>query len=139
MSAAGIASSGPGVAYATAVTYTAAIPDTTVAAAAIVSTTAIVSTATPVPTAAPVAAIPRASADKEATYEPARSVIAVRRASVGIIRIVAVGTDRSRIPIAIISVSSTVPNPDAYAYLGVSRSRHQCYGDHQRTEQQEIS
>src|ERR1700734_2490418 len=126
MSATGIAgwavikaATSAGIAYATAVTYTTAIPDS-VSAAAIVSTPAIVSTAT-VESAAPVAAIPRAGADKEATYEPAWSVIAVRCASVGIIRIVTVRTDRSRIPIAVIPVSSTVPNPDPYTYLGVSR------------------
>jgi hypothetical protein len=135
MSTAGITSSTSGIAYATAIAYTAAITDPTVVA--IVSTATIEPAA--IESATPVAAIPRPGADKDATYEPARSVIAVGRASVGIIRIVAVRTDWGRIPVAVVSVPSPVTNPNPHTYLGVSRSRHQRCGNHQRTEQQEIS
>jgi hypothetical protein len=127
-----------GIAYATTVTYTTAISDS-VSTAAIVPTVTIISTATIVSAAAPIAAIPRAGADKDAAHEPARSVVAVRCASVGVIVVIAPRADWGGISIAVISVSSTVPNPNTYTYLGVSRSRHQRCGDHQRTEQQEIS
>jgi hypothetical protein len=81
--AAGKAVTGASIANTTAIAYTAAIPDSAV------STPAIVSTATPISAATPVAVIPRAGADKDATHEPARSIVAIRRASVGIIGIIA--------------------------------------------------
>jgi hypothetical protein len=49
---------------------------------------------------APTAVEPRASADEQAAREVARTVVAVRRARVGVIPIVAVGADGSRTNIA---------------------------------------
>jgi hypothetical protein len=130
--AASIAATGASIANSTAVAYTTAISDSAVSAATVVSTATIVATATPV------SAIPRAGADKEATDKPARAVVAVRSASIGIIGVVAPRTDWCRIPVAVIPVSGTT-NPNTDTDLRVSRSRHQRYGNHQRTEQQKIS
>jgi hypothetical protein len=114
-----------------------------VAAAAVVSTATVVTAATVVSTATVVTVIPGAGADKEATDEPARAIEAIGRAGVRIIRVVAPGADRSRVPITVISVSSvtvsSVTDTDSHTYLGVSRSRHQRCGNYQRSEQQKIS
>jgi hypothetical protein len=53
------------------------------------------------------AAEPRASADEKAAREPARAVVAIRRASVGVIPVVAVGANGSR---------TDIPRPDADAH-----------------------
>jgi hypothetical protein len=99
-----------------------------VSTATVVSTAAIIAAATVVSTASPVAVIPRAGTDEDATDEPARSIVAIRRASVGIVVVVAPGADRSRVSIPIIPVSS-VTDTDTHTYLGVSRSRHQRCGN----------
>jgi hypothetical protein len=109
-----------------------------ISSAAVVSTATVVAAATVVATASPVAVIPGASTDKEAADEPARSIVSIRRASVRIVVVVAPRTDRSRVSIPIIPVSS-VTNPDAHTYLSVSRSRHERCGNYQRAEQQKIS
>jgi hypothetical protein len=123
----------PGVPNSTAIAYSAAIAGPAVSTATVAAAT--------VATATPVAVIPGAGADEEATEEPARAIEAVGRASVGIIAVIPPRTDRSRV--TVVSVSTTISvsttNPDAYTYLGVSRSRHQRCGNHQRAEQQEIS
>jgi hypothetical protein len=114
---------------------------TVVAAAAVVSAVTVVPAATVVP-ATPVTVIPGAGADKEATDEPARAIVAIGRAGVRIIRIVTPGADRSRVSITVISVSVisvSVTDTDTHTYLGVSRSRHQRCGNYQRSEQQKIS
>jgi hypothetical protein len=126
----------PRVSNSTAIACAAAITYSAVSAAT-VSTATIVAAAT-VSTASPVAVIPGAGTDEETTDKPARSIIAIGRASVGIVVVVAPGTDRSWVSIPIIPVSS-VTNPDAHTYLSVSRSRHQRCGNHQRAEQQKIS
>jgi hypothetical protein len=51
-------------------------------------------------TSTPTAAEPRSSADEQATGEVARAVVAVRRARVRVIAVVAVGADGSRTDIA---------------------------------------
>jgi len=113
-----------------------------VSGVAIVATATVVTTATPVSTPAPITVVPGAGADKEATHEPARSVVAIGRAGVRIIRVVAPGTDRSRVPITVVPVSSipvsSIPDTDTHTYLSVSGSRHQRCGN-QRAEQQKIS
>jgi hypothetical protein len=106
----------PGITYPAAViTYAAAI-----ACSAVVSTPAIIPAATIVAAATPVAVIPRACADKEATHEPARSVVAIRRACVRIVVVIAPRTNWSRIPIPIIPVSGSDPNPDSHLGIGGS-------------------
>ena len=93
----------------------------------------------PVATATPVAAIPGTGADEHATDEPARSVVPVRRASVRIVRVIAIGTNRSdaRIAIPIITVtpvSHSNPNGDlGLGWLGDERG-----GNHHSAQQQEI-
>jgi hypothetical protein len=129
-----IAVTGASIAYATAVAYTTAIPGSTV-----VPTAAIVSAATIVATTSPVSVIPRTGADKDPADEPARTVEAIRSACVGIVVVIAPGTNGSRISVAVIPVPASDANSDTYTYLGVRRSRHQRRGNHQRTEQQQIS
>jgi trimeric autotransporter adhesin len=113
-SAASIGVTGASIAYSAAViAYTTAI-----ARSAVVSTVAIIPTATIVATATPVAVIPRASADKEATDEPARAVVAIRSACVGIVVVIPPRAYGSRIPIAVIAVSWSNPNPDSHLGIG---------------------
>jgi hypothetical protein len=70
-----------------------------------------------------VAPIPGAGPDKESAIEPRRSVVPVRRTSVGIITVVAVGASRSRVAIAITPVRrSTDPNSNRYLSMGIGRS-----------------
>jgi hypothetical protein len=105
---------------------------------AIVSTATIVAAATVVSAATPITVVPGAGADKEATHKPARSVVAIGRAGIRIIRIVAPGTDRSRVSITVVSVSVSIIDADTHTNLSISRSRHQHCGN-QRGEQQKIS
>jgi hypothetical protein len=71
-----------------------------------------------------VAAIPGASPDKDAAIEPPRSVIPVRRTSIGIITVVAIGADRSRVTIAITPVHrSTDPDANRHLSMGIGRRR----------------
>src|SRR5690242_10693988 len=72
----------------------AAVVPTPVAAAAIVTAvvaSAVISIRTPVE-----AMEPWASADKDAIRKPIRPIVAIRRAGVGVIAIIAVSTNRSR-------------------------------------------
>jgi hypothetical protein len=107
-----------------------------VSRAAIITTATVVTAATVVP-ATPITVVPGAGADEEATDEPARSVVAIGSAGVRIIRVVAPGTDGSRVAVTVVSVSS-ITDADTHTNLGVSRSRHQRCGN-QRAEQQKIS
>lgn len=61
-----------------------------------VTVTAIAVPGMAVISAAPVAVIPGARPDKDAVYEPARTVVAVWSASVWVIRVVAIRADRGR-------------------------------------------
>ncbi len=107
-----------------------------ISAAPVVSTTPIVSTAAVVASATPIPVIPGAGPNEEPTHEPARSVIAVGRASVRIIGVVTPGADRSRVSVISVTVIS---DTNTHTYLCVSRNRHQRYWNHQRAEQQKIS
>jgi hypothetical protein len=131
----GIASAG--VANSTPVTDS----TTTVAVArsTVVSTPAIVAAATVVSAAAPIPVVPGASSDEETTDKPARPVVAVGRTSVGVIVVVSPRADRGGVPVAVITVSTAIANPDTYTYLGTRRSRHERCRNYQRAEQQEIS
>lgn len=94
--------------------------------AAIAYTTAIsvpTAVSVPVPTASPIATIPRARADKESADEPARSVVPIGGARVGVVRVVAPRTGRSTIAVTIISVPVVAANPNPHTDLSVSRSR----------------
>jgi hypothetical protein len=70
---------------------------TTVKATTVKATTSESTTgeAGPKTTSSEAAAEPRAGTDEQTTGEPARTVITVRRAGVGVIPIVSVGADRS--------------------------------------------
>jgi len=73
-----------------------------------------------------VATIPGAGPDKDAAVEPRRPVVPVRRASVGIIAIVAIGADRSRVAVAVSPIHrATDPNSNRDLGMGISRSREQ--------------
>jgi hypothetical protein len=118
---------------------------TTVAAAITVTRSSIAITGTSVPIAVAaaiavhaavsisVAAIPGAGPDKDAAVEPRRSVVPVGRASVGIVSVVAIGADRSRIAIAPIDRAT---NSNANRDLGMRISRG---GEQQDTEYSEIA
>jgi hypothetical protein len=110
-----IASPSPGIADAAAIS----IP-TAIACSTVISTATVVASAAVVPTATPISVIPGSRADEEAAYEPARSVVAIGRAGVGIIIVITPGTNRSRIPIVAIPIVTTDPNTDSD--LGVRRS-----------------
>ncbi len=62
--------------------------DVTVATATIAPSTAIAPTTTPAVSAAPTVTIPRAYAKEETAAKPSRSVIAIRRTGIGIVRVV---------------------------------------------------
>lgn len=66
-----------------------------IAVAGAVTVTAITVPGATVVTMTPVA-VPRTCADKDAIHEPARTVVAVRSASIWIIRVVTIGANRSR-------------------------------------------
>jgi hypothetical protein len=80
-----------------AATEAAADCATTVKATTVKATTSESTTgeAGPKTTSSEAAAEPRAGTDEQTTGEPARTVITVRRAGVGVIPIVSVGADRS--------------------------------------------
>ena len=77
-----------------------AYPGAAVTIAATVAITAAIPAAMPIPSApppmTPVAAVPWASADKHAADEPARAVVAIRRAGVRIVTVITIWADRSR-------------------------------------------
>jgi hypothetical protein len=71
-----------------------------------------------------VAAIPGASPDKDAAVEPRRSVVPVRRTSIGIITVVAISAGRSRVTITVTPVHrATDPNSNRDLSMGISRGR----------------
>jgi hypothetical protein len=123
---------------------TASITNTTAiryAATVSISRPAPISTAiaAPVSTMTPVPAIPGARADEDAAHEPARSVVSVRSAGIGVIGVVAVRADGSYagIPIPIIAVAviaHTHPNRD----LGLGRLGDERGGNHHSAQQQEV-
>jgi len=70
-----------------------------------------------------VAVKPGAGADKHAVREPPRSIVAVRRARVRVITIVAVGTDRRR---TVVGRTIVVAGAHAYAHKDSLRVRKGC-------------
>jgi hypothetical protein len=65
---------------------------------------------------------PRARADEHTSSEPVRAVVAVRRASVGVVAIVAVSANWRR---AHVSVPWTETNPDNHSLcVRVRRTKH---------------
>jgi hypothetical protein len=114
-----IASPGPGIANAAAIS----IPTAITYSAVTTATVAVSAASVAVSATAPISVIPRSGADKEAAYKPARSVVAIGRAGVRIIVVVSPGTNRSGIPVTIVSVAA---DSDTDSDLGVRRrSRHQ--------------
>jgi hypothetical protein len=123
-----IAAASPGIANA------AAIPNPTAIAYSTVSTATVVAATTVVTAATPISVIPRSGADKDAAHKPARSVITIRGATIGSIRVVAPRANRSIVPIPV-----TIPNPNPNTNLSLSGSRHKRRRNRQRAEQQEVS
>jgi hypothetical protein len=117
------------VTYSAAISYAVAA---TISVAAAIAPTA----ATPVAAPTPVPVIPRASADKDAADEPARTVVAIGCASIRIIVVVPPAANWSR-PIAItIVVAISRTYPDAHTYLSVRRSGQQSRWNENHTKQQ---
>jgi hypothetical protein len=130
-------SASPRVANSAPVTDSAAT--VAVARSSVVATAAIVSAATVVSAATPIPVVPGAGSDEETTDKPARPVVAVGRACVRIIVVIPPRADRGGVPVAVITVSTAIANPDTYTYLGTRRSRHERCRNYQRAEQHEIS
>jgi hypothetical protein len=108
-----------------------------IAAPAIVATVVIAASvvATPVIPVSVVAVIPGAGTDKHAAYEVTRPVIAIGRAVIGIVVVVAVGTDRGRAVVPVVVVVGGVNRTaysDAYGDLGGRAGR---YSDKQYPQQ----
>jgi len=103
----------------TTITAAVAVPGT-VSVAAVVSIVAAAISA-PVAGVSPAPTVPGASADKYAAYEPVRSVIAVRSASVRIIRIIAPRADRGTVGIRSSHNRRPDTNTDTYGDLCVGR------------------
>jgi hypothetical protein len=114
--AACIVATGASIANSTAITNPAAIAYST--AISVISAAIAV-----VATTSPGAVIPRAGADKDSADEPARSVVPIGRAGVGIIVVVAPRTDRSWVAITVIPVPVAATNPNPDTDLSVSGSR----------------
>jgi hypothetical protein len=71
-----------------------------------------------------VAAIPGAGTNKDAAIKPRRSVVSIRRASIGIVPVIAVRAHRSRVAVAVTPIHrSTDPNSNRYLSMRVGRSR----------------
>jgi hypothetical protein len=96
-----------------------------------------IATTTVVAAATPVAVVPRAGADKDATDEPARTIVAIGRTCVRGVVVIPPRADRSRVSVSII----TVPRANAYpdTDLGISRSSKERCGNQDGAEQHEIS
>ena len=109
--------------------YKAAPMEATIPAAPAIPTPAIPTPAftTPTPAIMTEAVVPRARTDKHASYEPIRSVVAVRRASVRIVIVIAISADRSGAVIA-----GTNPHADCDLRLRIGRRQRQ----HHRKQRQ---
>jgi len=128
----------PSVAYATAVSGTATVSVTTTIAYTAVSTAIAIATAISVaPTPVPV--VPRPGADEEAADEPARSVITIGSAGVGIVVVVAPLAGRRWITVVPVPVPVANTHPDTNAHLSICRSSKKRCGNHYGAEQHEIS
>jgi hypothetical protein len=130
METAAIAAARTGAAYVTASTCVAArISTASIAVCAVAVTAAIaISVAATITVAVAAAAIapviPGARTDKDAAREPARPVIAIRRAGIRIIRIVAPIAGRRTVSIGRGNHSRTHSNTDRNLGMSCSRERH---------------
>jgi hypothetical protein len=77
-----------------------------------------------------VTVVPGSRADKDAAGKPRRAIVSVRRAGIRIVAVVAIGADRSRIPIAVTAVNRSA-DTNADRNLGMRIRR--C-GNQQNTE-----
>jgi hypothetical protein len=76
---------------------------------------------------------PGARADKEATAKPGRSIVSIRRAGVGIVAVVAIGTDGGRITISPVHRAT---NPYSHGNLSMG---NRCGREQQDTQYSEIA
>jgi hypothetical protein len=73
-----------------------------------------------------VTAVPGAGANEDAAGKPRRTIVSVGRAGIGIVAVVAISADRSRIPIAVTAINrSADTNADRNLGTGISRGREQ--------------
>lgn len=77
------------------------------------SRTAVEAGVTPVSRMTPISVVPRAGADEDSTDEPIRTVVAVWRARVRRIRVIAVGANRSWTDVRRANANSHGPNSHA--------------------------
>ena len=77
------------------------------------------------PRMSPIRAIPGPSSDKYAIHEPIRAVVAVRRASIRVVAIVAIGADRRRINVIRVVIGVDVGRP---AHSDADRNLRVCEG-----------
>jgi hypothetical protein len=76
--------------------------------------------------AVPVTVVPGAGANEDAAGKPRRTIVSVGRAGIGIVAVVAISADRSRIPIAVTAINrSADTNADRNLGTGISRGREQ--------------
>jgi hypothetical protein len=101
---------------ATAVSYAVA------AAVAVAAAIAVTATISITPTATPVTVIPGAGADEDATHEPARSVVAIRRASVGVVGVITPAADRGWAVTIAVVISVSRIDADTHTDLSIRRS-----------------
>jgi hypothetical protein len=118
-SAATIAASAATITASAAASITARSADITASAVTVAAATVAIATAIAVAISAATPVVPRSDADKEAAREPARSVIAVGCASVGVIGVIAPRASRG----TIIGVISGIGHSGANAHpdLGIRR------------------
>jgi hypothetical protein len=88
----------------------------------------------PTPWTSPPTAEPWASADKEAAGEPVCTVIAIRRAGIRIIRVVAPAADRRATYVNRCRIINHWADADADSNLSMSR-RHECNRNYESREQ----
>lgn len=126
--ATGIAAADASCVSVIAAAYVTASTVVTAAIAVPAAITVAAPTAAIAPSTAPTAVIPGAGPDKDAPVEPVRSVVAVRRTGIRIVRIVAPVTDRGTVSIG--SRNYIRPDTDSNRDLGVRRYRER-YGQEQ--------
>lgn len=114
-SATGVTACCSGISAGRATSIASAISSSISAAIPVGASIAVAAPTVPAPT------VPRADADEEAAYEPVRSVITVRRASVGVVRVVAPVADRGTINVR--GVTDRRADSDADSDLGICRCR----------------
>ena len=97
-----------------------------IVSAAVITGMAVVATVSPITAMAPSPVIPGSGADKDAAFKPLWTIEPIWRASIRIVRIVAVLTDRRTIRISIVSVGgSTDRNSHSDLRRGIRNRHHQ--------------